>query len=338
MSKIPTPEVSPLFIDKISLTGNPAQDAIEFRGHADTVFAIWKTSGRAQEGFKKHGSRYKVAYTLLDGNKKLCLVQLDPVIPKHAMFRLAFNPKKLGTRGRRILHEHLTELFLADYDKVMAGVKITAMDVTVEVTYVEFSALMVTENWRRGSGVWGKTFDKDGRRTHTYYLGAPRSNEQVEVYDKKEEGIATTGRDPGQLITRVEVSLIPRIRNADGKYRSGIYLHELRTLPNAFARVQLSSLPAAEKYSNDYRWKLFLGCCEAKGVQGALGGLPDNKRSRYLKRVNKGGFGWWQPTAIWKGLQTALKTIGIFPDSAFEKPAVHGNSGSAIEEAEEEAV
>ncbi len=333
MSKIPTPEVSALFIDKISLTGNPAQDAIEFRRHADTVIANWKKCGQAQEVFKKHGSRYKIAYTLLDGNKKLCLVQLDPVIPKkHAMFRLAFNPTKLGASGRRILRQHLIDLFLTDYDKVMLGVKITLMDVTVDVTYVEFSTLMVTESWRRGSGVWGITFDKDGRRTRTSYLGAPRSNEQVNVYDKKEEIIATTDRDPGQLLTRVEVSLIPRIRNADGKYRSGIYLHELHILPNAFARVQLSSLPAAEKYSNGYRWKVFLGCCESRGVQAALALLPDDKRRLYFKRVQKGAFGWWQPTAVWKGLTTALKNIGIFPDSAFEKPAVGGDSDSAIDE------
>src|SRR5579864_5516953 len=322
MSKAPTPEVSALFIDKISLTGNPVQEADAFRRHAADVIADWKKQNRVKEIPKRHGDRYKVKYMLVDGADELCLIQIDAVDSTHSMFRLEFNPAKLSDRGRKRLRQHLTDLFLADFDEVMAAVKITTMDSAVDISHVNFATLVVTENKKRKSGAWGKNLGGNGQ-IETFYLGSKRSDEQVKVYNKKEQ-LKSTGRDPGQEITRVEVTQIPKPKDKKtGRLGHGIHLTELHLLRNPFARIQLSSLPAARKYSDSDRWTMFLGCCESRGVQGALSGIGDDKLRRiYLKRVIRGAFSWWNPDAIWKGLPLALRNVGIFPESAFEKRMV----------------
>ena len=180
-----------------------------------------------------------------------------------------------------------------------------------------------------------------GGNIEKIHLGAERSDGQIRIFDHTkalDEVGAKDSKATGILRTRVEATLIPRIKapisalpsstpnttNAThgtaerkSKLRSGIYLHELDLLKNPFDRVQLFSVSAANTLRKDYRWQIFLRCCERIGAQAALALLPDKKRCAYLKRLSQGAFHWWKPNTIWDGLRPAFDDLGLFPESAF---------------------
>jgi hypothetical protein len=180
-----------------------------------------------------------------------------------------------------------------------------------------------------------------GGNIEKIYLGAQRSDGQIRIFDHTrmlDEKGEKDAKATGILRTRFEATLIPRIKapisappsvtpttkdaansTPEGKtnLRSGIYLRELELLRNPFDRVQLFSLSAADALRKDYRWQIFLRCCERIGAQAALALLPDKKRSVYLGRLSQGAFHWWKPNTIWADLRPAFDDLGLFPESAF---------------------
>jgi hypothetical protein len=286
------------------------------------------------------GHRYKVNYQLAHGTEPICSIQLDPVQPNHSAFRLDYSPAQVNAKNCELLQQHLNALFLTDYGEVMRTARIVALELAVDIKHVSFANLLIAEKRKRSSSVYGQFMDQGGN-IGKIYLGADRSDGQIRIFDhtKTPDEAADDGSKAArQLQTRVEATLIPRIdtskatppnatpsatksahgtTEAKSKLRSGIYLHELHLLRNPFDRVQLFSLSAADALSKDYRWQIFLRCCERIGAQAALALLPDKKRNAYLKRLSQGAFHWWKPNTIWEGLRPAFDYLGLFPESAF---------------------
>ena len=333
MSKSNVPDVSTLFIDKISFTCNPVIGRPAFVAHAKQVQQVFQERGQVKNAYNIQGFRYRSSYRLVNGGNQIALCQLDPVQEKVAAFRMEYNPANLATGDGKVLKEHLQGLFLDEYHAVMSHARITQIDVAVDIANVQMGELLVSERRRRKSAVWGKEFDRNGA-LETVYLGAPRSDEQIRVYNKEVQLRVSGGPDLGYRLTRVEAVLIPRVpvpltvadkgdttNPVQTRYQSGILLHQTGRLENPFARIQLASVSALEKLGAHYRGRLFLACCHHNGTQSALNILPDALRKRYVKRLLRAEFDWWQPETIWKSLDDALKSLGIFPDSAFEAPA-----------------
>ena len=334
------PEISRLFIKYISLTSNTVGDAARFRQHADEVIAQWRERGQIQTALNGQGHRYKVNYQLIDGMQQICSIQLDPVQPNHSSFRLDYSPAQVSAKSRELLQQHLNALFLTDYGEVMRNAKIVAAELAVDITHVSFANLLIAEKRKRSSSVYGQFMDQGGN-IDKIHLGAERSDGQIRIFDHTRVLDETGEKDSkaaGISRMRVEATLIPRVTalisalpsptpnttnathgTAEGKskLRSGIYLHELDLLKNPFDRVQLFSLSAADTLRKDYRWQIFLRCCERIGAQAALALLPDKKHCAYLKRFSQGAFHWWKPSKIWDGLRPALDDLGLFPESAF---------------------
>jgi hypothetical protein len=274
------------------------------------------------------------------GTEQLCSIQLDPVQPNHSSFRLDYSPVQVSAKSRELLQQHLNALFLTDYNEVMRNAKIGTLELAVDIMHVSFANLLIAEKRKRSSSVYGQ-FMNQGGNIEKIYLGAERSDGQIRIFDHiivLDEAGEKDSKVARQLRTRVEATLIPRIKapisalpsptpnatnaahgTAEGKteLRSGIYLRELDLLRNPFDRVQLFSLSAADALRKDYRWQIFLRCCERIGAQAALALLPDKKRCAYLKRLSQGAFHWWKPNKIWDGLRPAFNDLGLFPESAF---------------------
>ena len=333
------PTISPLFITSIALTANATSDATSFRQHTDSVIARWRESGQIQTAYNGQGQRYKVHYQLVHGTDQICSIQLDPVQPGHSTFRLEYSPAQTNEKGRALLQQHLNALFLTEYGEVMRNAKLINLELAVDIAHVNFANLLVTEKRKRTSSVYGEYMDQGGQ-IERFHLGAPRSDGQMRIIDMANQQTKAEGKNAGALAMRVEATLIPRVTvpkpladdannkaerrkqdtaEAKAKLRSGIYLHELDRLRNPFERVQLFSLPAAAKLRDDYRWQIFLRCCERIGAQAALALLPDKKRQAYLKRFAQGAFHWWNPNKIWDGLRPAFDDLELFPESAFVK-------------------
>ena len=315
MKKIlsPEPKISPLFLKNISLTSNTVDDAARFRQHADDVIAQWRERRQIQTALNAQGHRYKVHYQLVSGTQQICSIQLDPVQPNHSGFRLDYSPAKVSAKTRELLQQHLNALFLTDYGEVMRNARIVALELAVDISNVSFANLLIAEKRKRSSSLYGQFMDQGGN-IEKIHLGAERSDGQIRIFDHTKAPDDVEGKDtkvPGILRTRVEATLIPRIKapistppsstpNATGavngtldgksKLRAGIYLRELDLLRNPFDRVQLFSLSAADTLRNDYRWQIFLRCCERIGAQAALPLLPDKKRCIYLNRFSQGRF------------------------------------------------
>lgn len=342
MKKIlsPEPEIAPLFLNNICLTSNAVGDAARFRQHVDEVIAQWRERGQIQMALKVQGHRYQVNYQLLSGTRQICSIQLDPVQPNHSAFRLDYSPAQVSAKGRDLLRQHLNALFLTDYGEAMGSARIVTAELAVDITYVSFANLIVAEKRKRSSSVYGQFMDQGGN-IEKIYLGAERSDGQIRIFDhtKVSDDVGKEGsKAAGILRTRAEATLIPRIKapiltppsptshttnvargtlEEKAKLRSGIYLRELDLLRNPFDRVQLFSLSAVDALRKDYRWQIFLRCCERIGAQAALALLPDKKRCAYLKRLSEGSFHWWKPSMIWDGLRPAFGELGLFPESAF---------------------
>lgn len=342
MKKIlsPEPEISPLFLNNISLTSNAMGDAARFRQHADNVIAQWRERGQIQTALNVQGHRYKVNYQLVHGTQQFCSIQIDPVQPNHSAFRLDYSPAQVSAKSRELLQQHLNALFLTDYGEVMRNARIGTVELAVDIKHVSFANLIVAEKRRRSSSVYGAFMDQGGN-IEKIHLSAARSDGQIRIFDHTKalhEAAEQDSKATGILRTRVEAALIPRITtpisfppsatpNATNathgtvegktKLRSGIYLRELDLLRNPFDRVQLFSLSAVDALRKDYRWQIFLRCCERIGAQAALALLPDKKRCAYLRRMSQGAFHWWKPNKIWDGLRPAFDDLGLFPESAF---------------------
>jgi hypothetical protein len=334
------PEISPLFLNNISLTSNTVGDAARFRQHADEVIAQWRERGQIQMALNVQGHRYKVNYQLVNGTRQICSIQLDPVQPNHSAFRLDYSPAQVNAENRELLQQHLNALFLTDYGEVMRDARIVTLELAVDIKHVSFANLLIAEKRKRSSSVHGQFMDQGGN-IEKIHLGAARSDGQIRIFDHSrvlDEAGKKDAKATAILRTRVEATLIPIIEasisappspapNATNaahgtlegktKLRSGIYLRELELLRNPFDRVQLFSLSAADALRKDYRWQIFLRCCERIGAQAALALLPDKKRGAYLRRFSQGAFHWWQPSKIWDGLRPAFDDLGLFPESAF---------------------
>jgi len=342
MKKIlsPEPAISPLFLKNISLTSNTVGDAARFRQHADAVIAQWRERGQIHTAQNVQGHRYKVSYQLVHGTQQICAIQLDPVQPNHSGFRLDYSPAHVSSQSRQLLQQHLNALFLTDYGEVMRNAKLVAVELAVDISNVSFANLVVAEKRKRSSSVYGQFMDQGGN-IESLQLGAARSDGQIRIVDHTRVLDETGGKNAKAsdiLRMRVEATLIPRIdtskatppsatpsatksahgtTGAKSKLRSGVYLRELDLLRNPFDRVQLFSLSAADALRKDYRWQIFLRCCERIGAQAALALLPDKKRAVYLRRFSQGAFHWWEPSKIWEGLRAAFDDLGLFPESAF---------------------
>jgi hypothetical protein len=330
MSKLLVPQLSDLLIDKISFTCNSIVDRPIFLAHAKHVQQAFHERGHVEKGYNVQGFRYRSNYRLMNGSHPIALCQYDPVQERNSGFRMEYNPAKLAMADKRLVKEYLQALFLDNYEAVMSAAKITQIDVAVDIANIEMGELLVSERRRRKSAVWGKDFDSNGV-LETVYLGAERSDPQIRIYNKAAEMRVKGAPDIGYALTRVEASLIPRVpllmavagngtsgNQTKARYQSGFCLHQVEQLENPFARINLISVRLAEELRKNYQWRLFLACCHHNGTQAALNLLPDDRRKRYIARLSKGAFNWWQPETIWKGLGDALKRLGIFPDSALD--------------------
>lgn len=276
-----------------------------------------------EKAYVAGGTRYQNSFRVYWGGpngrrEQLGLIQLNPPNKEHAFLRIELNPDAIGKDGCIAFKDLLKRILGGDAMWVVAGAKITLLDIAVDVNGIPIDALLLFSNKCSESLVWGRHFDRnypDRLNIQTQQIGSKKSRKSTTIYDKRAERLSKgLLRGTGQECVRVEGRLHPTV-NIDGKPRHGIYLNELSQLPNPLAHINIALyLPSGNK---DWMFDLFLDATQQIGTQAALAKVSRALRSSYRKRLKEGVVDWWRPDEIISKVPAALKATGLFPPQAF---------------------
>lgn len=77
---------------------------------------------------------------------------------------------------------------------------------------------------------------------------------------------------------------------------------ELNGRPDPLAKITPTHhLPRPPRGETKWRWLMFMGSVQVKGLSLALAYIPTARRTEYRKHLPEHyGLKWWDPEAIWK--------------------------------------
>ena len=290
------------FIDRLTFVVEPIGSRKETFAHALEI----AKSGAINQLHKLivQGARYRRNYGLMFKKKQICLCQFDPLTATNAAFRFEISPNNAGDAGMDMVRDLLTTLFGQTTEIVLRNAFITGMDIALDIVGECMDDLMVYNERTKKSSVY---FGHKGQ-IETQYLGAPTSDKQIRMYNKRAEILHREKRDVGEELTRLEASL--KVNRTS--------LTSLCQLENPFAGISIVKLGNASIPEGNSMWALFLDSCRFRGMPGALARIAKlETREKYRNRCcTEYQANWWNPEAIWGGFTKALQRLKLFPPSS----------------------
>lgn len=314
------PKISPLFIDKISITIGVAAQYRKLV--SENCSALAKNFG----SYIKTNDptyNYTVSIQLQDhlGNDSPLLIQwhpreaVDPTtakVPTAKYLRLEWNPAKLSADIIKSTL-NLNKILPEGFDSLLHKGTITRVDLAVDIDYIQPGKLLFYY-----PGIQCSRNRLKSGKIQTAYLGTKDSEKMFVIYDKKAELIKKNKNKkllykypvPKSDMTRVELQLRPEVQMS---------FKELLSIKNPFALFELiaSKKPTPGKKalyvasSDEYR--LFQRVCIWEGVNQALFLISDkDKKKIYRSQIMSEGLNsFWNPDSVWQGLPYALEYAGF---------------------------
>lgn len=231
------------------------------------------------------------------------LIQADKKQAGNFM-RFEFNPSKLGKAGLAYFKDRLSDIFAGvwGYADLMQHGKVTRLDVAYDVLNCSIKDLLVRAS---GKGKSHAYFGVD-EEVETIYLGISKGkkNSNFYAYNKRQDL-----RDKGQPKqfwglpwTRIEARII------DPKC-SLKAIKSVAQKPLDVFEVYLPSLATPPEM--DHHWKMFTDSCWHRGIEGALGLLPDELKDKYEVALQQSAEKFWKPDKLWKAFPDGLEKSGL---------------------------
>lgn len=330
------PTVSPLFIDKISLTialdNHEARERIsdwfihrpppDIRGfqisatrggrfywHSrEIVFNADTRCKLLVEFDQRNGNRNRIDRIVedYDGDS-----EGEPDIDTHAVtdsrrpMRLEFNPARLQEvpEYQSAFVAIMRDWFGDALESELSNANITRIDLATDIQGININRLIAA---RADTTVMSTAYGRDGLN-QTIYLGGKNTDLRFVIYDKRqqERGIVQAGQVER---TRIEARIKQRLT-----------FDSLRAYRNPFERLTIQEMRRLEILgcrgnSPHYRdW--FLDSCKQRGGEAALN-LIRNYRTRqawHNKVEPRDAPTWWNPETLWAGLEDAITRMELWP-------------------------
>jgi len=247
-----------------TLDGALSIDKLAFTFHVPEV--LW---GKFRERMRRWGDargggiHYRQALEIPDpaGTGEKMLIQWAPYLLRSIPFgRVELNPAKMHRWGK-ILDTEIRPFLRRGWESA----RITRIDPAVDYPMALQDYVYLAGNHK------GKVYySRDG--IETMYLGSPKSNSLIRVYDKAKE-LALQGEPvPPYPLTRIEAQ----------RRSPGLSAARLKALPNPFKRLRIARpTPAGLAYKE----QLYLQEAERKGVDSVVKRLGRYERKRFKEHL-----------------------------------------------------
>jgi hypothetical protein len=302
-------QVGNLYVTRLTITVNPDMD---WRALFEHIHDVARVSESWTRPAYQHGDRYRHKLQLEQRNKLICDFQFSPLKETNGAMRISLNPHATTSREMKDVQQFLVAVFGTDIEREMRKARISQLDVAVDICGEQLEQL----DFRfAGARQVSNSLDKHGN-LKCIRFGAPESDEKIAI---SQELIKNSS---GFVIIEALMSL-PRIP-----------LHKIKTIRNPFLPLHIIRLPSEPLENRKTLWRLFIDSCRHRGVQAALARIEDKElRCELLRRLQKRlRWNWWDPHAVWGGLEPALQGLGIFSKHAGAEVSDNmTRSGSSLE-------
>ena len=212
--------------------------------------------------------------------------------------RIEYSPRKAGESGCVRLVRILEEATDNDIDALRAHMRRTRIDFAVDVYRARLDRCLLDDSRLRA----GKVVHYYGAGSHETQSFGLRMHSHMTIYDKAtqlRENPSARGPHPASRM-RIEYSL---------KNTFGLEAREIEF--NHFAGLRVWDVMRPE-CSTDWEWLHFVDACRVRGVEAALTCISDpRQRATFRRRLYHCRAAWWNPQAIWAGLDGTLAATSL---------------------------
>ena len=276
-----------MFIDFLSFTFDMDEDSREgmVRFFHSAVTDIGSMYYPTYE-MRKYGYRHGFQFCINQTTRETCKVFYDPWRHNCFYIRIVYNPSKVDSDGQRAIEETFEILTWNCQDYALDSIRITRLDITVDIANVLLNQLLVSAPRLQKSCL----YNSPTGTTQSLYIGDKNSALHYCIYDKNKNQHLPHGHEE-PIITRFEA----RIKRSMSPI-------ELQTIANPLANlsvVELGLLRNCAQLNDIDNW--FLDSCRYRGMQAALRLCRDSRtRTRYRRIIHDAGAAaWWDPTSLW---------------------------------------
>lgn len=322
------PNVSPLFLDKISLTYDfeESEDRSRERSELTASIDTWSASagmsiGRSVNYYQGRPYRNNWRLTLSERTTSHVLLMTDPGnrFRGAAYFCIEWNPRHFTNEEHAAFWRALRFNLGEYYRDFLSRAVVTRIDFAVDVCPLNLEAVWVNgKNLHRSRIIIGRRGEVE--EIQTIYLGARGSATLFCIYNR--DSIENPDSNPSNPTTRFEARLKPRCS-----------LRDLQSIAikNPFGRLSVVNCvdPVTLTHLDD-RYKLFLDSCWRRGLAGALrlfrrqatrrnyeNWITENRQTQWFDAIN-----------IWEGYGDAIRRLGL--DGLFGPPLYRYVSGRRL--------
>ena len=289
-------------------------------------------------------SQYRILFSIPFDEKRSALIQLGARNPhkQKGGVRVSFNPARMDDQDTAKMHRIMRKLLGREvYNTLMLTPLINVLHPAVDVYGVSLDRTLVHYAHAQQRTTFGKRTNKAGA-VEGYNYGGVSSDYATAVYDKgvervhrAVENIARAGRLGNTSLKSAAVKQFhdarehrPFIRvEVRGKKMRGLPLYKIASMTNRFKRFSFTDLDAM---SPELPRALQQSCISIYRDLGAAAVFETFKGNKYLPAIKRwlstGNADWWQPDALWQGVDTALRASKIFPPAAFLDPDLRNSA------------
>lgn len=296
-------------------------------------------TGTCERAYPK-GARYRENFRILLEGGSHALVQVGALIPERQKgdIRMVVNPAKFSDGDAAHINRVMRKIIGRQYDQLMQRPLINCIDFAVDIQYASLSRMLVSYSNAQRMSVMAKRMAQHNR-IEGYNYGSVTSDYFTVAYDKSAERIHAAilniikqinekrGKQSNESLKANAIKqLKPTLDGIEvvrvevrGKKLRGLPLYKLDSLPNRFARFKFADLAGEGSQLSPLTERAFLAMCRQDGVKAALEAFKHTKQARNVHAFWRSRQAtWWKPEPMWKQACSALREVGLFPDSAFE--------------------
>ncbi len=282
-----------LCIDRITIVGNETDQVLR----KEIIGAAYSLAASKDEFtvLPKSNKPYTHNLTKLYGpSKAKVFLQIGPTGGK-PLFRMDLNPAKLGPDGIAELRADLAGCLPDGVDWLLAKGHTTRIDAALDLMGADLDQLHVVSAYPMQHTLWSR----EGR-LQTIYMGTPKSQRRIRLYDKAAE--QSGGKCvAGPPVTRIEAVI-----------RKSCLLSHMKSLPNPFSSLKIIEMPPVAGGIQPHHWFMFGQTAKNLTVGVALAQLPSATRNRYRKALASGAVDWFKSSDVWALWPATVEAMGLF--------------------------
>ena len=283
-------------------------------------------------------SQYRILFSIPFDEKRSALIQLGARNPhkQKGGVRVSFNPARMDDQDTAKMHRIMRKILGREvYNTLMLTPLINVLHPAVDVYGVSLDRTLVHYGHVQQRTTFGKRTNKAGA-VEGYNYGGISSDYAAAVYDKRVErvhraveNIARAGRLGNTSLKSAAVKQFhdarehrPFIRvEVRGKKMRGLPLYKIASMTNRFKRFSFTDLDAMPPELPAALQQACISIYRDLGAAAVFETFDGTKHLPAIKRwLSTGNADWWQPDALWQGVDTALRASKIFPPAAFLDP------------------